>query len=157
MNSRLDNWLDRIKEMIESPDADALSFIDDVKGFFFLDEISIFTPQGELRTLPANSTVLDFAYAIHSELGSTCIGAKVDKKLAPINHILKNGQQVEIITSIKQSPKEEWLGYVMTTRAKTSIKLAVRAEKKKFAKAGKEKLGKWFVQIGLVFSNDNIK
>lgn len=157
INSRLDNWLDRIKEMIESPDADALSFIDDVKGFFFLDEISVFTPQGELRSLPASSTVLDFAYAIHSELGHTCIGAKVDKKLMPITHVLKNGQQVEIITSMKQKPKEEWLNYVVTTRAKTSIKLAVRAEKKKYARPGKEKLGKWFAQLGLEFSNDNVK
>ena len=157
INSRLDNWLDRIKEMIESPDADALSFIDDVKGFFFLDEISVFTPQGELRTLPASSTVLDFAYAIHSELGDTCIGAKVDKKLSPINHVLKNGQQVEIITSMKQMPKEEWLGYVVTTRAKSNIKLAVRSEKKKYAKSGKEMLGQWFTQLGLNFSNDNIK
>ncbi len=157
INSRLDNWLDRIKEMIESPDADALSFIDDVKGFFFLDEISVFTPQGELRTLPASSTVLDFAYAIHSELGDTCIGAKVDKKLVPITHVLKNGQQVEIITSMKQAPKEEWLNYVVTTRAKTSIKMAVRAEKKKFAKSGKDKLGKWFDQIGLDYSTGNIK
>ncbi|MEI7500151.1 MAG: RelA/SpoT family protein [Bacteroidota bacterium] len=157
LNNRLDNWLDRIKEMIESPDSDALSFIDDVKGYFFLEEISVFTPQGELRSLPANSSVLDFAYAIHSELGDTCIGAKVDKKLAPINHILKNGQQVEIITSRKQTPKEEWLNYVVTTRAKTNIKMAVRGEKKKFAKSGKEKLGKWFLQIGLDFTNENIK
>jgi len=157
LNSRLDNWLDRIKEMIESPDADALSFIDDVKGYFFLEEISVFTPQGELRTLPANSSVLDFAYAIHSELGDTCIGAKVDKKLAPINHILTNGQQVEIITSSKQTPKEEWLSYVVTTRAKTNIKMTVREEKKKFAKTGKEKLGKWFLQMGVDFTNENIK
>lgn len=157
INSRLDNWLDRIKEMIESPDADAMSFIDDVKGFFFLDEISLFTPQGELRSLPASATVLDFAYAIHSELGNTCIGAKVDKKLVPITHVLKNGQQVEIITSIKQAPKEEWLSYVVTTRAKSSIKMAVRAEKKKFAKSGKEKLGNWFAQLGLEFTNDAIK
>ena len=157
LNSRLDNWLDRIREMIESPDADALSFIDDVKGFFFLDEISVFTPKGELRSLPASGTVLDFAYAIHSELGNTCIGAKVDKKVMPINHVLQNGQQVEIITSSRQSPKEEWLGYVVTTRAKTSIKLAVRAEKKKFSRSGKEQLGKWFLQIGIDFSNDNLK
>ncbi len=157
LNSRLDNWLDRIKEMIESPDKNALSFLDDVKGFFFLDEISVFTPQGELRTLPAGSTVLDFAYAIHSELGHTCIGAKVDKKLVPINYMLKNGQQVEIITSQKQSPKDEWLSYVMTTRAKTGIKLAVRAEKKKFSRAGKEKLGQWFGQTGIEFSNQNIR
>jgi len=157
VNSQLDNWLDRIKEMIENPDTDALSFLDDVKGYFFLDEISVFTPQGELRTLPADSTVLDFAYAIHSELGDTCIGAKVDKKLAPINHILKNGQQIEIITSRKQTPVEEWLSYVVTTRAKTNIKMAVRREKKKFVKPGREKLGKWFLQIGIDFSNENIK
>ncbi|MEI7663405.1 MAG: TGS domain-containing protein, partial [Bacteroidota bacterium] len=149
--------LDRIKEMIESPESDAISFLDDVKGFFFLDEISVFTPQGELRTLPANSTVLDFAYAIHSELGDTCIGAKVDKKLAAINHVLKNGQQIEIITSRKQTPKEEWLSYVVTTRAKTNIKLAVRQEKKKFVKPGREKLGKWFLQLGIEFSNENVK
>jgi guanosine-3',5'-bis(diphosphate) 3'-pyrophosphohydrolase len=143
--------------MIESPDSDAISFIDDVKGYFFLDEISVFTPQGELRTLPANSSVLDFAYAIHSELGNTCIGAKVDKKLAPLNHVLKNGQQVEIITSRKQSPKEEWINYVVTTRAKASIKMAVREEKKHYFKQGKEKLEKWFLQSGIEFTHQNIK
>jgi GTP pyrophosphokinase len=157
VNSRLDNWLDRIREMIESPESDALSFIDDVKGYFFLDEISVFTPQGELRSLPANSTVLDFAYAIHSELGDTCIGAKIDKKLAPITQQLRNGQQVEIITSKKQTPKEEWLNYVVTTRAKTNIKLAVRGEKKKFVKQGREKLGRWFQQLGIEATNENIK
>jgi guanosine-3',5'-bis(diphosphate) 3'-pyrophosphohydrolase len=157
MNSRLDNWLDRIKEMIESPEADALSFIDDVKGYFFLDEISVFTPQGELRTLPAGSTVLDFAYAIHSELGSSCIGAKVDKKLVPINHVLTNGQQVEILTSRKQTLTEEWLTYVVTTRAKSNIKMTLREEKRKFSRAGKEKLGKWFQQLGVPFNHENIR
>ena len=156
INSRLDNWLDRIKEMIESPEADALSFIDDVKGYFFLDEISVFTPHGELRTLPAGSTVLDFAYAIHSELGDTCIGAKVDKKLVPINHVLQNGQQVEILNSRKKTLKEEWLNYVMTTRAKSSIKMTLREEKKKYSKAGKEKLAKWFQHLGIPFSHENI-
>jgi len=157
LSSQLDHWLDRIKEMIESPDSDALSFIDDVKGYFFLDEISVFTPQGELRTLPANSSVLDFAYAIHSEVGNTCIGAKVDKKLVPINHILKNGQQVEIIASRKQNPKEEWINYVVTTRAKANIKMAMREEKKHYYKQGKEKLEKWFLQIGINFTHENVK
>ncbi len=157
LSSQLDNWLTRIREMIESPDADALSFIDDVKGYFFLEEISVFTPQGELRTLPANSSVLDFAYAIHSEVGNNCIGAKVDKKLVPIGHHLRNGQQVEVITSGKQTPKEEWLSYVVTTRAKSNIKQAVREEKKKFYKQGKEKLGKWFLQIGVDFTHENIR
>jgi len=157
ISSKLDNWLDRIKEMIESPDADAISFIDDVKGFFFLDEISVFTPNGEMRILPANSTVLDFAYAIHSELGNNCIGAKVDKKLVPISHVLKNGQQVEIITSNKQTPKGDWLNYVVTTRAKTNIKQAVKEEKKTFSKLGKEKLEKWFREFDVDFQTEQIR
>jgi len=157
INSRLDNWLDRIREMIESPEADALSFIDDVKGYFFLDEISVFTPQGELRTLPANSTILDFAYAIHSEVGNTCIGAKVDKKLVPINHILRNGEQIEIITSKKQIPKDEWINYVVTTRAKSNIKIALKKEKRRYFKHGKEKTEKWFSQNNIGFTNENIR
>jgi GTP pyrophosphokinase len=155
--SRLENWLDRIREMIESPDADALSFIDDVKGYFFLEEITVFTPSGELRTLPANSSVLDFAYAIHSEIGTTCIGAKVDKKLVPINHILKNGEQIEIITSKNQVPNDEWLNYVVTTRAKTNIKLDLKKEKKKYYKQGKEKLEKLFVHDEIEFTHENIR
>jgi GTP pyrophosphokinase len=157
ISSRLDNWLDRIREMIENPDTDALSFIDDVKGYFFLDEISVFTPQGELRTLPANSTVLDFAYAIHSEVGNSCIGAKVDKKLEPISYKLKNGEQVEILTSSKQTPKVDWLGLVVTTRAKSNIKMALKKEKKKYFKHGREKLEKYFDQQNLPFTHENIK
>jgi guanosine-3',5'-bis(diphosphate) 3'-pyrophosphohydrolase len=156
-SSRLENWLDRIREMIESPDADALSFIDDVKGYFFLEEITLFTPSGELRTLPANSSVLDFAYAIHSEIGTTCIGAKVDKKLVPINYILKNGEQIEIITSKNQTPKDEWLNYVVTTRAKTNIKLGLKKEKKKYYKQGKEKLEKLFLHDEIEFTHENIR
>jgi GTP diphosphokinase / guanosine-3',5'-bis(diphosphate) 3'-diphosphatase len=157
LNSQLDNWLDRIREMIESPDGNALQFVDDVKGYFFLDEISVFTPQGELRTLPANSTVLDFAYAIHTEIGNTCIGAKVDKKLVPISYQLRNGQQVEVITSTKQAPKEEWLSYARTTRARSNIKMSVREEKRRHFKSGKEKLEKQFHQADLEFSHENIK
>ncbi len=156
-SSRLENWLDRIREMIESPDADALSFIDDVKGYFFLEEITVFTPSGELRTLPANSSVLDFAYAIHSEIGTTCIGAKVDKKLVPINYILKNGEQIEIITSKNQTPKDEWLNYVVTTRAKTNIKLGLKKEKKKYYKQGKDKLEKLFTHDEIEFTHENIR
>jgi len=157
ISSKLDNWLDRIKEMIESPDSDALSFIDDVKGFFFLDEISVFTPSGELRTLPAKSSVLDFAYAIHSEIGTTCVGAKVDKKLVPINHVLQNGEQIEIITSKNQTPKDEWLSYVVTTRAKSNIKLGLKREKKKYYKQGKEKLEKLFLRNEVEFTHENIR
>lgn len=157
VNSQIDNWLDRIREMITSPQEDALSFLDDVKGYFFLDEISVFTPQGELRTLPAKSTVLDFAYAIHSQVGNTCIGAKVDKKLVSLYHELKNGQQIEIITSAKQKPKEEWLNNVVTTRARTNIKNALREDKKLYSARGKHKLAEWFNEEGLKFTTGNIE
>jgi guanosine-3',5'-bis(diphosphate) 3'-pyrophosphohydrolase len=156
-NSQLDHWLDRIREMIENPDADALSFMDDVKGYFFLDEITLFTPQGELRTLPAGSSVLDFAYAIHTEIGNNCIGAKADKKLVPINYQLKSGEQIEIITSKKQYPREEWLNYTVTTRARTNVKIFLNKEKKKMLKPGKEKLEKLFVQQGIQFTPEKIK
>lgn len=157
VNSQLDRWLDRIKEMLDSSDDNALTFIDDIKGYFFLDEISVFTPQGELRTLPANSSVLDFAYAIHSEVGNTCIGAKVDKKLVPINTQLKNGQQIEIITSSRQSPRDEWLGYVVTTRAKSNIKQSVKEYKRKFRTVGQENLLRWFEKTNIEPSAENIK
>ncbi|MBE0648520.1 MAG: bifunctional (p)ppGpp synthetase/guanosine-3',5'-bis(diphosphate) 3'-pyrophosphohydrolase [Bacteroidales bacterium] len=157
VSSQLDRWLDRIKEMLDSSDDNALAFIDDIKGYFFLDEISVFTPQGELRTLPANSSVLDFAYAIHSEIGNTCIGAKVDKKLVPINAQLKNGQQVEILTSSRQSPRDEWLDYVVTTRAKGSIKQSVKEYKRKFRAEGQEKVMRWFEKNNLETTPENIK
>lgn len=157
VESQLDRWLDRIKEMLDASDDNALDFIDDVKGFFFLDDISVFTPQGELRTLPANSSVLDFAYAIHTEIGHTCIGAKVDKKLVPINFRLKNGQQVEIITSSRQFPREEWLGYVTTTRAKSNIKQEIREFKKEYQKEGQERLQSWFGKNNVEFTTENIR
>lgn len=155
-NSQLDHWLDRIREMIENPDADALSFMDDVKGYFFLDEITVFTPQGELRTLPAGSSVLDFAFAIHTAIGNTCIGAKADKKLVPINYLLKSGEQIEIITSKKQYPREEWLNYTVTTRARTNVRIFLNKEKKKMLNAGKEKLKELFIQQGLQFTPEKI-
>ncbi|MBN1197749.1 MAG: bifunctional (p)ppGpp synthetase/guanosine-3',5'-bis(diphosphate) 3'-pyrophosphohydrolase [Bacteroidales bacterium] len=157
VSSQLDHWLDRIKEMLDSSDDNALSFIDDIKGYFFLDEISVFTPQGELRTLPANSSVLDFAYAIHSEIGNTCIGAKVDKKLVPISAKLKNGQQVEIITSKRQTPREEWLDYVVTTRAKSNIKQSVKEYKRKFRPTGQENIKRWFEKSSMETTVENIK
>ncbi|MFH1936690.1 MAG: RelA/SpoT family protein, partial [Bacteroidota bacterium] len=157
VSSQLDHWLDRIKEMLDSSDDNALAFIDDIKGYFFLDEISVFTPQGELRTLPAKSSVLDFAYAIHSEIGNTCIGAKVDKKLVPINAQLKNGQQIEIITSLRQSPREEWLDYVVTTRAKSNIKQSLKEHKRGFQRIGEDKLKKWFEKNSMEDSMENIK
>lgn len=150
----LDNWLNRIRELIESPDPDALNFIDDVKGYFFLDEISVFTPQGELRKLPANSTALDFAYAIHTELGNSCLGAKVNKRLRPPDYVLKNGEQVEIISAKSTEPKEEWLSWVITTRAKVQIKNFIRESKRAYAEEGKKKLEDLFIKNNLAFNAD---
>lgn len=134
----LDEWLGRIRELLENPESNALDFIDDFKLNLFADEIFVFTPKGDLRTLPVQSSALDFAFDIHSDVGSRCIGAKVNHKLVPLSHTLNSGDQVEIITSSKQSPKEDWLTFVVTAKAKTKIKAALKEEKRKIAEDGKE-------------------
>ena len=155
--ANINNWLERIRDMLQSNDSSALGFIDDFQGFLFTHEIYLFTPNGELRNLPAGSTVLDFAYAIHSEIGNTCIGAKVNHKLAPMNQKLKSGDQVEILTSKKQSPKAEWFTYVVTARARTQIKFAIKEEKKKFVEAGKSKLKEYSEQLNIELNSVNLK
>ncbi|MCF8368257.1 MAG: RelA/SpoT family protein [Bacteroidales bacterium] len=155
--SNLNNWLKRIRDMLQSNDSDALDFIDDFRGFLFTDEIYVFTPKGELRNLPKHSSVLDFAYAIHSEIGNTCIGAKVNHKLTPLNQKLKSGDQVEILTSKKQIPKEEWFQYAVTARARTKLKQGIKEEKKKYAEKGVELLQDYFEQINVEPSESNIK
>ena len=136
--SNLDNWINRIRELLESPNANAIDFVDDFKMNLFSEEIFIFTPNGDLKTLPKDATPIDFAYEIHTEVGSRCLGAKVNGKLVPFSHSLKSGDQVEIITSNKQSPKEDWLSFVKTSRAKSKIKNALKEEKKLIATEGKE-------------------
>ncbi len=136
--SNLDNWITKIRELLESPNSDAIDFIDEFKMNLYSDEIFIFTPNGDLKTLPQHSTPLDFAYEIHTEIGSKCLGAKVNGKLVPFSHVLKSGDQVEIITSEKQTPKKDWLNFVKTSRAKSKIKNALKEEKKKIAFEGKE-------------------
>lgn len=136
--NKYDEWLSRIREMLEGGHADALDFIDDFKLSLLADEIFIFTPKGELKTLPAQSTALDFAFEIHTGVGEKCLGAKVNNRLVPLSHELKSGDQVEIITSAKQKPKEDWLGYVVTSKAKSKIKSALKEERKNVASEGKE-------------------
>jgi GTP pyrophosphokinase len=135
----LDDWLGRIREMLENPDSNAIDFIDDFKLNLFADEIFVFTPKGELKTLPSGSTALDFAYEIHTDIGSRCIGAKINHKLVPISHKLHSGDQVEILTSTKQHPKEDWLGFVVTAKAKSKIKVALKEHKRMLAEDGREK------------------
>ena len=137
-DSALDEWIMTVRELLQNPASNALDFIDDFKLNLFSDEIFVFTPKGELRTLPVDSTALDFAFDIHSDIGCRCIGAKISNKLVPISHPLKSGDQVEILTSAKQSPKEDWLGFVITAKAKSKIKNALKEEKREMAARGKE-------------------
>ena len=138
--SELDKWLKKIRELLANPNSDALEFLDDFKLNLFASEIFIFTPKGDTKTLPVNSTVLDFAFEIHTEIGHKAIGAKVNHKLVPLNHVLKSGDQVEIITSDTYRPRLEWLDNVITLKAKTAIKDALKAENKNRIEKGKKLL-----------------
>lgn len=133
----LDEWISKIREMLDSPDSNALDFIDDFKLNLFSDEIFVFTPTGDIKTLPVGSTALDFAFEIHTDIGSRCIGAKINHKLVPISHKLNSGDQVEILTATKQHPKDDWLGMVVTAKAKSKIKTSLKEEKRKIADEGK--------------------
>lgn len=141
-DSRVDEWIEKIRKLLESPQNQAIDFIDDVKLNLFSDEIFVFTPAGDLRTLPSGATALDFAYEIHSRVGDSCIGAKVNHKLVPLNYKLKSGEQLEILTSKKQRPKLDWLHVVTTAKAKNGIKNGVKRERKIFADDGRAKYDK---------------
>ncbi len=145
--SKLDKWLSQVREVLENPGDDALEFIDNFKLSLFSEEIYVFTPSGDLKTLPKGSTALDFAFNIHSQIGSQCIGAKVNHKLVPMSHIIRSGDQIEILTSKKQRPKEEWLNIVVTASARQKIKVALKEERKKIAEEGKSMLRKFFQNI----------
>lgn len=154
-DSSLDEWLTRIREILQSPDSNALDFINDFKLNLFSDEIYVFTPKGDLKMLPKGATALDFAFEIHTDIGIRCIGAKVNHKLVPLSHALSNGDQVEIITSKKQKPGEDWLNYVVTAKARSKIKSTLKDEKRKIAESGKEIFEKRLKQIK-VKPNNNI-
>ncbi|MFH1118437.1 MAG: RelA/SpoT family protein [Bacteroidota bacterium] len=155
-DSGLDRWLNKIKELLQSPDSNALTFLDDFKLNLFADEILVFTPKGEEKTLPFNSTALDFAYNIHSEIGNHCIGAKVNHRLVALNHPLKSGDQIEIITSKKQTPRDEWMDFVVTARAKSFIKDALKEQRKKYAEDGKAKLESYFRELKMEMNRTNL-
>jgi GTP pyrophosphokinase len=136
--SNLEKWLARVRDLLEQNNHSALDFVDDFKGNLFSEEVFVFTPKGELKTLPYGCTALDFAFDIHTQVGSKCIGAKVNNKLVPINYVLKNGDQIEILTSQKQKPHEDWLRFVVSSKAKARIKDELKEDKKKLAEEGKE-------------------
>jgi len=139
-SSKFEDWLKNLREVLDDPESDSLEILDDFKKILFGSEISIFTPKGDIKIMPAGSTTLDLAFEIHTNVGFKCIGAKVNYKLVPLNHELKSGDQVEILTSEKQSPKYEWLNYVVTAKAKTRIKAAFRKERKDIIQEGEKKL-----------------
>jgi guanosine-3',5'-bis(diphosphate) 3'-pyrophosphohydrolase len=136
--SNLEKWLAKVRDTLEQNDHSALDFVDDFRGNLFSEEVFVFTPKGELKTLPHGATALDFAFEIHTQVGSKCIGAKINNKLVPINYVLKNGDQIEILTSTKQKPHEDWLRFVVTSKAKGRIKDQLKEDKKKSAEDGKE-------------------
>ncbi|KIA91713.1 MFS transporter [Pedobacter kyungheensis] len=153
----LDQWIQKVREMLSNPEANALDFLDDFKMNLFSDEIFIFTPKGALIQLPLGATALDFAFEIHTDVGATCIGAKVNHKLVPISYKLQNGDQVEIITSSKQTPKEDWLNTVVTAKAKSKIKSSLKEEKRKIAENGKEILERKMKSLKITYNTDNIQ
>jgi guanosine-3',5'-bis(diphosphate) 3'-pyrophosphohydrolase len=136
--SELDKWLKRIRELLDSPQVDALEFLDDFKLNLFTSEIFLFTPKGEIKKMPLGSSALDFAYEIHTEIGHKAIGAKVNHKLVPLNYKLKSGDQIEIITSDKNHSRREWLSKVITAKAKAAIKSSIKAETKNRIEKGKQ-------------------
>jgi GTP pyrophosphokinase len=154
---RFDKWFGQIREVLGGPDTDGVDFLQDFKTSFLAEEIYVYTPKGEVKMLPTGSTALDFAFSIHSAIGSKCIGAKVHHKLVPLSHRLRSGDQIEIITSNKQKPTEDWLKFVVTAKAKTKIKDALREEKRKIADEGKYILQRKMENMGAAYHTHNIE
>lgn len=154
---RFDKWFGQIREVLSSSDIDGVDFLQDFKTSFLAEEIYVYTPKGEVKMLPTGSTPLDFAFSIHSAIGTKCIGAKVNHKLVPIGHKLRSGDQIEIITSNKQKPSEDWLNLVVTAKAKNKIKDSLREEKRKIAEDGKYTLQRKLEAKGAAYSHHNIE
>ncbi len=139
----LNDWLRTIKEILDDPQPDAMDFLDAIKLNLFASEIFVFTPKGEIKTMPAGSTALDFAFQIHTVLGTHCIGAKVNHKLVPLSHKLQSGDQVEILTSKSQHVQESWLNFVSSAKAKGKIQAVLRRNSREIQRKGEEILNDW--------------
>jgi len=156
-DSRLDQWIGQIREVIEGGEDSALEFVDELKLDLFNEEVYVFTPNGDLIVLAKGATALDFAFRVHTQVGQKCIGAKVNKKLVPIGHVLQSGDQIEILTSRKQKPKEDWLQIVATASARSKIRASLRANRQKQAAEGKDTLRKRFKKLGIDFIQANLE
>ena len=142
-DGELNDWLSTIKEILDDPQPDAMDFLDAIKLNLFASEIFVFTPKGEVKTMPVNCTVLDFAFQIHTFLGSHCIGAKVNHKLVPLSHKLNSGDQVEVLTSKSQHVQPDWINFVSTAKAKAKIQAILRRDNRETQKKGEETLKQW--------------
>jgi len=154
--SELDKWLKTIKELLENPEPNAIDFMDTFKLNLFASEIFVFTPKGEIKTIALGATALDFAYSVHSDLGNHCIGAKVNHKLVPLSYKLNSGDQIEILTSKKQTPQPEWLDYITTAKAKTKLRTLFKKEEKVLISEGQKLIEEALATINLKLENENI-
>jgi GTP pyrophosphokinase len=153
---RFDKWFHNIREVLSNQESSSLDFLQDFKSSFLAEEIYVYTPKGDVKMLPLGATALDFAFSVHSDVGSRCIGAKVNHKLVPIAHKLRSGDQIEIITSSKQKPSEDWLNFVVTAKARSRIKDSLKEEKRKIADEGKYILQRKLEQMGASFDIHNV-
>ncbi len=154
--SELDKWIKTIKEILENPNPNAIDFMATFKLNLFASEIFVFTPKGEIKTIPQGASVLDFAFLLHSDLGMNCIGAKVNHKLEALSYKLNSGDQIEILTSKKQKPQPEWLDYVVTGRAKTRLEAYFKKEEKILIAEGSRKVEEALTKIGIKSENEQI-
>ena len=156
-SNQLDSWLLRIREFLDNPDNDSEDFIDNFKMNLFSSEIFVFTPRGEMVTLPKGATALDFAFDVHSEVGAHCLGTKVNGKLVPLSSPLKSGDQIEVLTSMKQEPKEDWLSFVKTGKAKQRIRQSLKKEKQLITGQGQMTLERKLKVLKLKATHSNIQ
>ena len=153
----LSKWLKTIKEILDDPQPDALDFLDTIKLNLFASEIFVFTPKGEIKTMPQNCTALDFAFSIHTFLGSHCIGAKVNHKLVPLSHKLQSGDQVEILTSKSQKVQPSWINFATTAKAKAKIQAILKRERREQQLKGEDLIAQFFQNEGLPANDENIR
>jgi len=153
--NRFDKWFGQIREALSNEEDSSFDFLQDFKSSFLTEEIYVYTPKGDVKMLPVGASALDFAFSVHTAVGSRCIGAKVNHKLVPISYKLRSGDQIEIITSAKQKPNSEWLNLVVTSKAKTKIKDSLKEEKRKIAEDGKAFLQRKLEAIGAAMNAQN--
>ena len=154
--SELAAWLKTIQDILENPEPNALDFLDTIKLNLFASEILVFTPKGELITLPKNATVLDVAFNLHSELGTHCIAGKVNHRLVPLSHKLQSGDQVEVLTSQSQRPKAEWINFLASAKGRARLNAALRKDRRAIIEAGEAKFTRFMEENGLAMDNENV-